>query len=153
MDAWKLGYEKAKEKAKQIYSKIGSIRCPALADDYVTFSRSGLNHLMRKGRIPRTRSEQKRRFTLLTYIEKIIKNPKAFIIYRKNVVKEKVNRHGEKVLLESTARFWTFIEKIDDCNIKIIIRQLNNGGKHFFSVMGDNIKIVSNKEKTKKSPS
>lgn len=150
MEAWRLGYEKAKERAKQVYSKIGSIQCSALSDDYVVFSRSGFNHIMRKGRIPRTRNEQKRRFTLLPYVENIIKNPKAVIVYRKEIIKERVNRHGVKVLIESTAYFWTFLEQINNCNVKVVIRQLDRGSKHFFSVMGDNVKIVNNTKKTKK---
>lgn len=149
MNAWSLGYEKAKEKAKEIYSKIGSVGCPAL-DSHVAFSRYGLSHIMRKGRIPRTRNEQKRRFTLLPYVENIIKNPTAVILYRKEVIKERVNRHGEKVLMESVAHFWTFIENMEDCTIKVVVRQLNDKTKHFFSVMGDNVKILD-VSKTKKS--
>lgn len=146
MDAQKLGYKKAKQQAKQIYSKIGRIKCAALGDEYVFFTSAGFDHLLRKGRIPRTRNEQKRRFTLLPYVENIIKNPTAKIVYRKLDVKEKANRHGEKVLIESVAHFWTFKEKIDDCVIKVVIRQLENKDKHFFSVMGDNIKIISTKK-------
>jgi len=146
MDAQKLGYEKAKQQAKQIYSKIGRIKCPALGDEYVFFTSAGFDHILRKGRIPRTRNEQKRRFTLLPYVENIIKNPTAKIIYRKLNVKEKVNRHGEKVLIESAAHFWTFKERVNDCTVKIVIRQLENKNKHFFSVMGDNVKIISAKK-------
>ncbi|MDD5696731.1 MAG: hypothetical protein PHO90_02020 [Candidatus Pacebacteria bacterium] len=149
MNAQKLGYEKAKRQAKKIYSKIGRIKCSALSDEYVFFTSAGFNHLLRKGRIPRTRNEQKRRFTLLPYIEKIIKNPTAKITYKKIEIKEKANRHGEKVLIESTAYFWTFIEKIDDCKIKVVIRQLENKNKHFFSVMGDNVKIISTRRKNR----
>lgn len=147
MDAQKLGYEKAKQQAKQIYSKIGRIKSPALGDEYVFFTSAGFDHILRKGRIPRTRNEQKRRFTLISYVETIIKNPIAKIIYRKTEVKEKVDRHGEKILIESVAHFWTFIEKIDDCIIKVVIRQLANKDKHFFSVMGDNVRIISVKKK------
>lgn len=150
MKAWGLGYEKAKERAQEIYKKIGSVKCPALGS-HVAFSRSGLNHIIRKGRIPRTRNEQKRRFTLLPYVENIVKNPTAVILYKKEIIKERVNRHGEKVLMESVAHFWTFVEKIEDCTIKVVIRQLNNKAKHFFSVMGDNVKILDS-YKTKKSP-
>jgi hypothetical protein len=152
MDAWKLGYKKAKEKAKNIYSKIGHVKCPGLADARISFSRSGFNHLMRKGRIPRTKNEQRRRFALLPYVENIIKNPRAVIIYRKEEVKEKVNRHGEKILQESTAHFWTFVDKIEDCTVKVVIRQLSSSDKHFFSVMGDRIKVLYKFRKTKKSP-
>ncbi len=146
MDAQKLGYEKAKQQAKQIYSKIGSIKCPALSDEYVLFTSAGFDHILRKRRIPRTRNEQKRRFTLIRYVENIIKNPTARIVYRKTEVKEKVNRHGDKILIESTAHFWTFIEKVDDCIIKVVVRQLENKDKHFFSVMGDNVRIIKTKK-------
>jgi hypothetical protein len=143
----RLGYNKTKQRAKQIYSKIGRIKCPALSDEYVFFTSTGFNHLIRKGRIPRTRNEQKRRFALLKFAEKIITNPTAKITYRKNEIKEKANRHGEKVLIQSVAHFWTFEEKINDCVVKVVVRQLENKSKHFFSIMGDNIKI---KRKNKK---
>lgn len=146
MDAKKLGYEKAKQQAKQLYSKIGRIKSPALGGEYVFFTSAGFDHILRKGRIPRTRNEQKRRFTLLPYVENIVKNPTAKIIYRKSEVKEKVNRHGQKILIESVAHFWTFEEKVDDCIIKAVVRQLENKDKHFFSVMGDNVKIIKRKK-------
>jgi hypothetical protein len=145
MNAERLGYGKAKEKAKKTYSGIGAIKCPALGGDHIFFGRFGFNHLIRKGRIPRTRNEQKRRFTLIPHIEKILKNPKAIIVYRKETIKEKVDRHGQKILIESVAHFWAFVEKIEDCNVKVVIRQLEGGDKHFFSIMGDNVKILKNK--------
>jgi hypothetical protein len=154
MKTWNLGYKKSKEKAKKIYSKIGRIPCPALNGEFVSFTRAGFTHLLRKGRIPRTRNEQKRRFALLSFAEKIIKNPEAVIIYRQEEIKEKVNRYGEKILLARMANFWTFVEKINDCLVKIVIRQVNNGRKHFFSIMSDNIRVPRNKTqkaKTKKS--
>lgn len=150
MKTWRLGYEKSKNKAKNIYTQIGRIKCPALGNDYVSFSRAGFNHLVRKGRIPRTRNEQKRRFVLVPYIENIVKNPKAKIFYKQGVAKYKSNRHGEKILIESKAHFWAFEEKIKDCKIKVIVRQLDNRDKHFFSVMGD--KVESSNRKNKKSP-
>ena len=151
MKTWRLGYKKSLEKAKLIYSKIGRIKCPALNNESVSFSRLGFNHLVRKGRIPRTRNEQKRRFVLLPYIEKIIKNPRANISFVQKTVKNKVDRHGMKILVESMANFWTFIEKINACKIKVVIRQLNHGDKHFFSVMSDSVYIKNkNKKKIKK---
>jgi len=150
MKTWKLGYEKAKAKAKKTYSNIGRIKCSALDDD-ISFSRLGFNHLIRKGRIPRTKNEQKRRFTLISYVEAVIKNPKAVILYRERKIKEKVDRHGKMILRESIAHFWTFVEKVQDCTVKVVIRQLDDGNKHFFSIMGDNIKVTKGKKlKTKK---
>lgn len=153
MKTWKLGYEKSKRKAKLIYSRIGRIPSPALNGEYVAFNNEGFNHLVRKGRIPRTRNEQKRRFILLPYAEQIIKNPKATILYRSNEIKYYSNRHGEKILLTSTAYFWTFVQTVNNCQIKVVVRQLDKGQKHFFSIMGDKIIIdkTLKRRKTKKS--
>jgi len=152
MKTWGVGYEKSKKKAKEIYSKIGRIKCPALSNEYISFSRIGFNHLIRKGRIPRPRNEQKRRFVLLPYIEEIIKNPEAKIFYKHKRIKYKANRHGEKILIESEADFWIFAQEIKSCIVKVVIRQLGNGNKHFLSVMGNSVEIDNKTKKNKKSP-
>lgn len=139
MKTWNIGYKKAKAKAKIIYSKIGRIQCPAFNGEYISFSNKGFNHLIRKGRIPRTRNEQKKRFCLLPYAEKIIKNPTALIQYKSKELKYYTNRHGEKILTTSNADFWTFIEKFGDCTIKVVIMQVGGGNKQFISIMGDKI--------------
>ena len=140
---------KSKNRAREIYSKIGRVECPALSNDSVSFSRIGFNHLIRKGRIPRTRNEQKRRFVLIPYVEEIVKNPEARIIYREKTIKYKANRHGEKIIIESQAKFWAFMENIEFCRVKVIIRQLGDGDKHFFSVISNDVRIDN---KNKKSP-
>jgi len=76
------------------------------------------------------------------YIEQMIQHPRAVIEYRRTEEKIFVNRHGVRTLVASVAEFWTFVEKIDDCEVKVVVRQFNTGGpKHFFSVMGDNVEI------------
>jgi len=152
MRTWGIGYERSIKKAKKIYSKIGRIKCPALSNEYISFGRRGFNHLIRKGRIPRPRNEQKRRFVLLPYIEKIVKNPKAKILYEQRAIKYKANRHGETILIESTASFWAFAERVKSCKISVVIIQLDNGVKHFLSVMGDEVEIDNKIKKNKKSP-
>lgn len=154
MKTWEIGYQKSKTQARAIYSKIGRVQSPALNREYVAFTSEGFSHLIRKGRIPRPRNEQKRRFALIPYAEKIIKNPKAVILYRMTEVKYYADRYGEKVLITSIAHFWTFVDKINGGTIKVVIRQLNQGKKHFFSIMGNKIPIArnENRSKTKISP-
>ncbi len=38
---WKTGYRTARKRAEKIYSKIGTIQCPALNDEIISFSRWG----------------------------------------------------------------------------------------------------------------
>lgn len=151
MRTWGLGYEKSKERAKKVYSRIGRIKCPALDDEMVVFNSAGFNHLVRKGRIPRPRNEQKRRFVLLEYAEQIIKNPRADIEFRQSEIKYTVDRYGEEVLMTSVAKFWTFAQTIDGCVIKVVIRQIEDKQKIFFSIMGDDV-AIDNREKNKKPP-
>ena len=132
-----INYQLLKVKAKKLYSKIGRIPSPALNGEYVAFTNIGFTHLVRKGRNPRPRNEQKKRFALLPHAEDIIKNPKATIVYRTTETKYWTDRYGEKILITSTAHFWTFEEKINNRIIKVVIRQLNQGQKHFFSIMSN----------------
>jgi len=134
---WSLGYKKARKRAEKIYSKIGTIQCPAL-NDIISFSKWGFKHLIYKGRIPRTRGEQKRRFVLLPYATQIIKNPQAIILYEEKEIEYKPNKISQ-------ARFWAFVEEIKNCKVKVVIMQVGIGNKKFCSIMGNNVK-------TKKPP-
>lgn len=152
MKAWKLGYSGSLQKAKATYQNIGNIPCPAFGGEYVAFTSVGFNHLVRKGRKARSKNEQKKRFVLVQYVEVILKQNAVTIEYRQSIEKRSVNRRGEKVLIESLAEFWTFREKIGDCTVKVVVRQLTPGdGKHFFSVMGDNVAIQKSNQGIKKS--
>ena len=153
MKTWGLGYQKSKEKAKEIYSKIGRIQCPALNNEYISFTSAGFSHLIRKGRIPRSKNEQKKRFVLIPFIESVIKNPRAKILFKRQEARDITNRHGDKILIKSIADFWTFVEEINGCIIKVVIRQLEGKNqKHFLSVMGNDV-LIDNKKKFKNKKS
>ena len=148
MKTWGLGYEKSKEKAKQIYNKIGSIPCPIFSNEKVAFTSRGFNHLIRKGRIPRTKSEQKKRFALLSYAERIVKTPtqRATILFEEKEITEKVDKYGSKITVKKIARFWAITEEIDECKIKLVIWEVENRQKEFLSIMGDNGIEIDNKK-------
>jgi hypothetical protein len=128
----KMGYEACKNWAQNFYKNIGSILSPALDNQPVSFNNTGFNHLIRKLSV-RSRNEQKRRFLLLPKVESIITNPEAVIVYRK-----KLNVH-----------YWTFIHHVDSKRIKVVIRQVNNGSKHFYSVMDKKINKKVEQQKTR----
>ena len=149
---WSLGYEKSKEKARKIYKKIGIVECPIFNDELIAFTSSGFNHLIRKGRIPRTRNEQKKRFVLLKHAERIVKKPSSRVLleYEEREVVVKIKRYGQKILVKKKAKFWAFIEKIDGCKIKLVVGQVGNGDKKFISIMGNNVVIRKKNKKSSK---
>jgi hypothetical protein len=110
-------YQEIAKAAKEIYKKIGAVQCLAL-NDSITFNNVGFKHLVRKGGIPRPKGEQKRRFALLRHAKAILKNPNVHISYR---IKDKTH-------------FWAFTETVENEKVTIIVRQISNRKKHFFSI-------------------
>jgi hypothetical protein len=104
------------------YKKTGKVWCPVLKD-YVTFNSVGIHHLLRKRGGLRPKREQKRRFVLLRYAAGIIGDPKAVILHQL-----KDNPSGRR------AHFWAFKYRYKRKAITVVVRQFENGAKHFLSV-------------------
>jgi hypothetical protein len=115
--AFQSEYKKTKKEAREIYNKIGRVWCPAL-NDYIVFNRTGFRHLLRKNSLPRARNEQKRRFALLPQSALILSDPFVNITHRK----------------EGKFDFWAFTKEHNNRKIKVIIRQIGEHQKHFFSI-------------------
>ncbi|MCX6716513.1 MAG: hypothetical protein NTV72_01160 [Candidatus Taylorbacteria bacterium] len=105
------------------YSKNKETHCPALGNELVYFNHEGLRHLKRKGEKIRPINDQIRRFYLLSYAMNIISNSQIISNYRTNIDKK-----GVKI------QFWTLSKIIKNRNVKIVIRQVENRPKHFFSI-------------------
>ncbi|MDB5265663.1 MAG: hypothetical protein JWM39_376 [Parcubacteria group bacterium] len=115
-------YEEIKNRALKDYKKIKKMRCPVLNNEYIHFNNIGFRHLIRK-QVMRSYSEQVRRFSLVSYITDIITDPKTELEYRKNV------------LNGSVTEYWTLKKVKDGILVKAVIRQMNKGQKHFYSIM------------------
>lgn len=140
----KMGYQTCKKWAKDFYKKIGIVLSPALGNQFVSFNNIGFNHLIRKLSL-RSRNEQKKRFLLLPKVEFIIKNPKAVVVYRREEKKILIKIKEARTLKESVVHYWTFVYFTGSKRIKVVIRQVNNGSKHFYSVMDKRV----DKQKTR----
>ncbi|MDP3697234.1 MAG: hypothetical protein Q8R55_04385 [Candidatus Taylorbacteria bacterium] len=126
-----FGYERTKRMAKAIYRKVEKVICPILDDEEIHFNAIGFGHLIRKLKI-RSRSEQKRRFRLIPFAKKIISESKNIEDYREKKIKK-----------GKTVKEWAFVSTFGSLTIKLIIRQVGKGHKHFYSIM---------QKDTKKSP-
>ena len=109
------GYEKISA-ARAIYSKIPPLYCPLL-EDTVYFTRHGFNHLIWKGRIPRSKSQQEERLALIPSIPTIIGDAKADVTFNDSRV----------------IRFWTLTSKINDTRVRVVLDQ-PSGRKIFVSI-------------------
>ena len=108
--------------AKSYYKTIKRVWSPAL-NDYVVFNNIGFTHLLRKKGVLRPKSEQKRRLDLLPDAVDVISNRLASPTFQ----------NGDS---SRPIHIWKFIEKNEEKNIKVIVRQFEGGIKHFYSVYG-----------------
>lgn len=105
------------------YMKIGSIRSPNFLFEKIYFGRQRFNHILRKGSTLRSRSEQKRRISLLPNAVRVLSSINSISQYRVEVIKIKN--------VSSVAHFWSFVGH----SVVVVVRQINDVRKHFFSVI------------------
>jgi len=131
--------EKIINKTEKIYKKIGKIYCPYFREE-ISFNDKGIKHLKFKSEgKARERKDQYMRLKNIHIAPLIIKksstlqeihNKKIFVKIRTNTRKEKILKH---------AIYYGFIAIIEDGNfnkrVKIIIRQIEGGNKHFWSII------------------
>lgn len=116
-------YNKLLLETKRYYFGLNKVSCPALNNEYVHFNKHGFNHFLHKGRTPRKKKDQIRRFRLLSTVPMIISSC------------ERIHAYKEDKRMGSVAYFCEIRGKYKNKIVKIIIRKLNNGRLHFFSVM------------------
>ncbi len=107
---------------KKLYKEIGCIICPALDGAKIYFNNKGFNHLLRKNGLPRTIPEQMTRLSLLKFCKRIITDNSLIATYQ--TIKSN----------KGIAEFWGIEKKIGNIIIRIVIRKINKGMTHFFSI-------------------
>jgi hypothetical protein len=122
-------YKKIYAESKEFYFKIGAVCCPAFNNELIYFNRQGFKHLIRKGTRRRDSAEIMRRLRLFPYAVQTVR--RAEKIYSYKVITRQ----------QSTAHFWILREILHSQSrrivIRVIIRKLNNGHIHFFSVFDE----------------
>lgn len=116
-----------KESARHFFKTHKSVNCPAFPGEKVHFNSKGLSHLFYKGSAKtssRPEQESSVRVNLLPHALKLL-NKMPF-------------PQEESVLTDFKGRickYYAFEAVIDNHRIKVIVRQVGNGQKHFWSVI------------------
>lgn len=113
-------YRERIEKAHDLYRKYLPVKCPHLGNELIVFNRHGFNHIERRGKKLRLRKEVIKRLGLLPLTTEIISSLKSVCDFRTEKIK------GDVV------KYWglTYEDRF-----RVVIRQINSGQKHFFSIM------------------
>lgn len=126
---------KIRAKAKKIYKDIKPVYSPYFQEE-ISFNSEGFNHIRYKGdRKERHRKVQEIRYKYLHFAPKIIKLSKTLQEYDEasQFIVEKINKRKDKVLKK--VKYYGFIAIIEKRKFKVIVRQVGNGNKHFWSII------------------
>lgn len=144
-------YEKIREDTNNFYKQIGVIRCLALNNELVHFTAEGFNHLIFKGRRrERSKNDQITKFKLLTKAKTLLELTTTYQEYDESYTTIRKKRFKKIIDETATVKYWGFIAIIQNFRVKVIVRQIGNGQKQFWSVIPAwrtdhyrNIKIIS----------
>ena len=122
-------------KAQELYKGIGEIHCPYLKEK-VHFNSAGFNHLQFRGnRNKRHKNVQEIRCRLIQLAPLVIRDSKTLQEYEEQslFIEVKVNKKTKTVL--KRVQFFGFIAIVKNRKVKVIVRQIGNGQKHFWSII------------------
>lgn len=128
-------FEKIKEEAEKFYKSTGSIRCPYFNGEIV-FNAKGLRHLKFKSdQQARLRNDQYVRLKLVRLAPEVLKKSHTVqgIWEVRRFEEQKTNNRWEHVLKD--VWFYEFIAVLNNIRIKVIIKEVQGGQKHFWSVI------------------
>lgn len=107
---------------KKFYKSIGTVRCPYFGYEEVVFNKKGFDHLLSKRGVKRTFYDQLRRLKLLIYCKRILEGEHLSV--NKTVIYE-----GKE-----PAQFWAFEACINNIKMRLLVRKVGTGMKHFFDI-------------------
>lgn len=123
------------QKGKEFYETIGKVFCPYF-QSAISFNELGMEHLHYKKREKfRPEQDQYMRFKLISYAPEIIKRSHTIQGLLETSQFEKVRSHNKTEYVMKFVRFYEFIAVIKRSRIKIIVKQIGDGEKFFWSII------------------
>lgn len=145
-------YKKIRTATEEYFKKFATLTCPAFQGYKIHFTSEGFNHLIFKGdRKERDKDVQIMKFKLFPKAVEIIRMSTTHQEYNEELITILKKKHKKTVYESTLAKYWGLVAIIDSFRVKVIIRQIGNGQKHFWSVIPawtksyyKEIKLISN---------
>jgi hypothetical protein len=128
-------FELIKSKDEETYKSIGEVYCPYFKEK-ISFNANGLRHLKFKS-VDKARSEQDQymRFKLLHLAPEVLQSSHTLqgILETNRFERVRVNSRTDTIL--KPVNYFEFIAVIKRNRIKVIIKQIDEGVKYFWSII------------------
>lgn len=128
-------FEEVKTKGEHIYKSLNEVYCPYFKEK-INFNAQGLEHLKYKRRNhSRLEQDQYMRFRLIGVASEVLKVSTTLqgIWETKKFESVKVNKRIDNILKHVT--YYEFIAVMKRNRIKVIVKQIENGPKFFWSII------------------
>lgn len=128
-------FEMVRGESEKFYVSIGEVYCPYFGEK-IAFNAKGLRHLKFKSdQQARPRDEQYARLKLLRHAPEVLKKSSTVqgIWHTKKFEVQKTNSRWERMMKEVI--FYEFIAVLDNVRVKVIVKEVQGGEKHFWSVI------------------
>ncbi|MFA7662932.1 MAG: hypothetical protein WCX88_03370 [Patescibacteria group bacterium] len=128
-------FDKIKNEAEEFYTSICKIHCPYFGEEII-FNSKGLKHLKFKAdRIARPQKDQYARLKLLSFAPKVLKKSHTVqgVYEIKRFEEQKINSKWKNILKDVI--YYEFIAVIDSVRVKVIVKEVFGGEKHFWSII------------------
>ena len=128
-------FDDIKKKAEEFYAHIDSVYCQYFQEK-IPFNAKGLRHLKFKtDKQARSRSDQYARLKLLHIAPQILKTSHTLqgTWKTRQLEVQKTNSRWERVMKEVV--FYEFIAVLHNLRLKVIVKEVQGGGKYFWSVI------------------
>lgn len=127
--------DEAKKIAEKFYVSIGEISCPYF-NEKVSFNAKGLDHIKFKDfSKSRTKLDQYVRLRLIKLAPQVIARSHTLQDYyeTRKFERRKINQRWEKQFV--LVKYFGFVAIINDCRVKIIVKEIQGGKKFFWSII------------------
>ncbi len=128
-------FDEVSKKAEEFYAAIGEIYCPYFKTS-IAFNAKGLKHLRFKSdQVARARPEQYARLKLVNLAPEVLtlSHTVQGIWQTKRLEMQKTNSRWEHLLKETV--FYEFIAVLKNIRVKVIVKEIQGGEKHFWSII------------------
>ncbi|MEI6346052.1 MAG: hypothetical protein WCO79_02360 [bacterium] len=128
-------FEAIKKKGEAFYQNIGQVYCPYLKEK-VSFNAQGLEHLKFKQRgKARNLGDQYMRFKLIAFAPKILGASGTLQGLLRTNAFERVKIHSRTEMFLRSVSYFEFIAIVDQFRVKILVKQIEDGEKFFWSII------------------
>ncbi|OGH64858.1 MAG: hypothetical protein A2821_00050 [Candidatus Magasanikbacteria bacterium RIFCSPHIGHO2_01_FULL_41_23] len=128
-------FSEVKEKAETLYKTLEAVDCPYFKSK-VFFNSEELQHLKFKSRAKaRLQHDQYMRFKLLHFAPVVLKNSGTLQGRCEAKSFERVRVHSRTDTILKDVTYYEFIAVIEDVRLKIIVKEIENGQKFFWSII------------------